>query len=170
MNKKSFPLSLSLWLLLAVFGFSNCSSKENLPTEKEVFEILRHHFSQEHYKGYVELLSNKIVFIGQEEYMDGKYLDVDVEARILVKKGHVVSKLFTMASFEVNEEWAESYELALARAADEQERENLIELFELNSFSQGEHPIKGTLGFAWYEGRWHLLSMTLLPHFPDEMK
>ncbi len=148
------------------FSLAACKS-DGLPGKKDVRLALEHHFNREIYKDYVQVLDIKVVGKRQDTYMDGKYADLLIEASIRVKKGHVISKRYTATSFDVNERWAENFEATLQAAESEEERQNIISLFEANTFSEGEHTIEGTLTYALFEGKWHLLSTTLFPAYVD---
>lgn len=148
------------------FCLAGCKS-DGLPGKRAVMQALEHHFTREIYKDYVEVLDAKVVEKRQDTYMDGKYADLLIEARIRVKKGHVISKRYTATSFDVNERWAENFETTLQAAESEEERQNIINLFETNTFGEGEHTIEGTLTYALFEGKWHLLSTTLFPAIID---
>ncbi len=144
------------------FSFAACKS-DGLPGRQDVKKVLEQHFNRAIYKDYVEVLDVRVVEKSQSNYMDGKYADLLIEARIKVKKGHVISKRYTATSFDVNEQWAENFESTLQAAESEEDRQNIINLFEANTFSEGEHTIEGTLTYALFEERWHLLSTTLFP-------
>jgi hypothetical protein len=161
---KKIHTSIVLIVLFGIsfLGFFACKS-DNLPGEKEAFLILEEHFRKEIYKGYVEVLDVKMLSSLQDEYMGGKYYDMQVEAQILVKKGHVISKLYTISSFDVNEQWAEDLENSLKAAESAEDKKNLIELFEANTFSEGEHTIMATFGYALLDERWHLLNLSMAP-------
>lgn|GEM_PF-3518082 len=151
---------------LLIFSLTACKS-DGLPGRQDVKRALEHHFNREIYKDYVEVLDAEVLEKRQDTYMDGKYADLLIEASIRVKKGHVISKRYTATSFDVNEKWAENFEATMQAAESEEERQNIISLFEANTFSEGEHTIEGTLTYALFEGKWHLLTTTLFPAYVD---
>ncbi|MEE4175955.1 MAG: hypothetical protein V2I46_00450 [Bacteroides sp.] len=163
---------LALILLFSTFlipGMSGCK-RDNVPGKRDVQMVLEDHFRREIYKDYVEVLDVDIVEGMEADYMGGKYYDVRINARIRVKKGHVISKRYTATSFEMNEEWAERYEEELAAAKTDEEREDVKNLFSNNTFSEGTHEIEGMLGFALLDEKWRLLTMMLGPQTPKDLR
>lgn len=156
-------------LLIFFLGFFGCKSN-NLPGEKEARIVIENHFQKEVYKGYVEVLDVEMLSSFEEEYMGGKYYDMQVEAKIIIKKGHVISKLYTINAFDVNEQWAENFENSMKLAESDEDKQNLIELFEVNTFSEGEHTILATLGYAYLNERWYLLNLSLAPQYPKDFE
>ncbi len=163
----SKPLTLIVFaaLLVAVLLLQGCKTNKH-PGEKEARLALENHFRKEVYNGFVEVLEVKVVNENYVEFDESQYYDMKVNVKVNINRAFVVSKLFTAFNFEVNEQWAQNFEISMAQAQTQEQKNQIIERFEANSFSLGIHELEAGLGFVKIDGRWRVLNLSLWPAQP----
>ncbi|MDR4988816.1 MAG: hypothetical protein RG741_08285 [Bacteroidales bacterium] len=160
MNRISQSLPPFMLLLAVGMLFFSCKRTEQPPVET-ARQIVFEHFNHPVYQNLVEV--EEVTYANHffDKFNENDYVDMLMDVRINVLKSHVLSKHFTYSTLDVNEEWPAERERQLAEAADEESRLEIIDAFERNTFSEGQHEIRASINLGNLNNRWLLLGFTL---------
>lgn len=151
---------LRLLLLFFIAGFAGCQSGSK-PGLRHGRQWIEQHFAKDIYKNLIEVVDVKLVDAVDENYLDGQYRNLKLQATIEVKEDYVVSRLFTYNSFEVSEQWPRNYEAQMAAAQSEGEKERIRNTFNSHAFSKGQHDITVYVEYILMDDSWMLFSSNI---------
>lgn len=146
--------------LLMIVSFAGCQSGKPGFDEGKLW--VENHFNKENYNGLIEVLHIELIDIVEDTYNEGQYVNVKMGAQIDVKEDYLVSRMFIYDSFEVSEDWPESFKAQTASAATEEEKAIIKETFDTYTFSKGQHPITIYVEYAFIDQRWVITSANMI--------
>ncbi len=167
MNRINLPLSPFILLFAVSMLLSSCKGNKQPPVET-ARQIVYEHFNHPVYQNLVEVTEVTYADHFFDRFNENDYVDMLMDVRINVLKGHVLSKSFTYSTLEVNEQWPAERERRLAEAPDEEHRLEIMDAFERNTFSEGQHKIRASINLGKLNNRWLLLGFTLYTHEDDQ--
>ncbi len=168
---RKFMLAATALLMLA----SSCQRTERPPVGA-AHQALVNHFNLPAYRGLVEVVEVNYADHFFDELGGSEFVDVMLEADILVKEGHVVSRIFTFGAFEVDPSWPAIRKSRIEQAPDEESRQAVRDLYERRTFSEGKHSIVAMITLTRIANQWAFLNLMLdspddsAPGFSDDFK
>lgn len=139
---------------------SACGESEP-PAAQAARMLIERHFESPAYRELVEVADVSLSEVRTSSFNGTEFHDVVMEVEIQVEEGYVISRFFTHGVFETNEEWPEIRQQRLDAASDEEARQEVIDLYNRDTFAAGEHRIRAFLSMVEVENGWTSVDFVL---------
>ncbi len=150
-------LLIVLFLLVSVSG---CRLHDDLPVRHGKQQIVNH-FKHEKYQGLVKLVNVRFIDHQLDSLYGSEFLDMLYKVTIDVKESHVVSRLYIPGGFEVNLSWQEVRRARLEEASDNETRQHIIDLYDQNTFTAGQHQFRSLVTYGRVHDQWTFVEMSM---------
>lgn len=157
---KYVRLSALLMALGLMLVMSACSESEP-PAARAAGVLLERHFESPAYMEVVEVTDVSLTDIRPSSFNETEFYDVEMDVGIYVEEGYVISRFFTHGVFEVNEQWPEIRQQRLDAATNEEARQEIIDLYNRDTFAAGEHRIKAFISMVEVDNGWTSVDFVL---------
>lgn len=141
MSEKKYVRLNALLMALGLMLVMPACGESDPPAARAAGILLERHFESPVYKGLVEVVDVSVQDIQTSSFDETEFHDVEMDVEIYVEEGYVISRIFTHGAFEVDEQWPEIRRQRLDNAPDEEARQEIIDLYERDTFSAGKHRI-----------------------------
>ncbi len=151
----AFLITLGLMLVMSACGESEP------PAARAAGVLLERHFESPAYRELVEVVDVSVADIQTSSFDGTMFHDVELEVEVYVEEGYVISRFFTHGVFEVDEQWPEVRQQRLDAATDEIARQEVIDLYNRDTFAAGEHRIRAFFTMVEVESGWTSVDFVL---------
>ncbi len=163
MLKTGLRLNVLLIAMGLMLSLASCGESDP-PAARAAGILIERHFESPVYRGLVEVVDVSVKDVQTSSFDTTEFHDVEMEVDIRVEKGYIISRIFTHGAFEVDEQWPEIREQRLEAASDEEARQEIIDLYERDTFSAGKHTISVFYSMVELDSGWTSVDFVLNAH------
>ena len=160
MSERYVRLNVLLVTLGLMLVLSACGESEP-PAAQAARILIDRHFESPAYKELVEVTDVSLTDIRISSFNGTEFHDVEMEVDIIVEEGYVISRFFTHGVFDVNEQWPEIRQQRLDAATGEEARQEVIDLYNRDTFAAGKHRVRAFLSMVEMDNGWTSVNFVL---------
>ncbi len=163
MLKTGLRLNVLLVAMGLILSVASCGESDP-PAARAAGILIERHFESPVYRGLVDVVDFSVKDIQTSSFDETEFHDVEMEVDIYVEEGYIISRIFTHGAFEVDDQWPENRKERLDAAPDEEARQEVIDLYERDTFSAGKHTIRVFYSMVEVDSGWTSVDFVLNAH------